>query len=81
MEQIRGMAAPINGFEVPVAAAMAGDESLAAASARKVKSEFTRGLGIYPGDPREDFSPELVIDKCDLPELGFTETRLPFQQL
>jgi beta-galactosidase/beta-glucuronidase len=24
--------------------------------------EFTRGIGIYPGDPREDFSPELVID-------------------
>ena len=23
---------------------------------------FTRGLGIYPGDPREDFSPRLVID-------------------
>jgi len=25
--------------------------------------EFTRGLGIYPGDPREDFSPELILDK------------------
>ena len=25
--------------------------------------EFTRGLGLYPGDPRENFSPELVIEK------------------
>ncbi len=62
LEQFRGMAAPINGLEVPGAAAIAGNESLAAVSARKIKSEFTRGLGIYPGDPREDFSPELVID-------------------
>ncbi len=23
---------------------------------------FTRGLGIYPGDPRDDFSPKTVID-------------------
>ncbi len=63
LEQFRGMAAPIKGFEVPGAAAVAGDESLAAASARKIKSEFTRGLGIYPGDTLEDFSPELVIDR------------------
>ena len=25
-------------------------------------ARFTRGLGIYPGDPRDDFSPELVVD-------------------
>jgi len=24
--------------------------------------EFTRGIGVYPGDPRDDFSPEMVID-------------------
>lgn len=26
-------------------------------------NQFTRGLGIYPGDPRDDFRPELVIDR------------------
>lgn len=24
--------------------------------------EFTRGIGVYPGDPRDNFSPELVLD-------------------
>lgn len=27
------------------------------------RSEFTRAVGVYPDDPREDFSPELVVDK------------------
>jgi hypothetical protein len=26
-------------------------------------ARFTRGIGVYPGDPREDFSPQLVIDR------------------
>ncbi|MFZ0861650.1 MAG: discoidin domain-containing protein [Candidatus Sulfotelmatobacter sp.] len=34
-----------------------------AASTADTTHEFTRGLGVYPGDPREDFSPELVIDR------------------
>ncbi|MGA8344338.1 MAG: discoidin domain-containing protein, partial [Candidatus Sulfotelmatobacter sp.] len=34
-----------------------------AASTADATHEFTRGLGVYPGDPREDFSPELVIDR------------------
>jgi hypothetical protein len=25
-------------------------------------NQFTRGISVYPGDPREDFSPELLID-------------------
>jgi hypothetical protein len=25
--------------------------------------EFTRGIGVYPGDPRDNFSPEIVIDR------------------
>lgn len=62
LEQFRGLATPINGFEVPGTAAMSSDESLAATSARKIANEFTRGVGIYPGDPQEDFSPERVID-------------------
>jgi len=47
------------GLTAPAAAAP-GNQSLASANAA---SEFTRGLGVYPGDPREDFSPELVIDR------------------
>jgi hypothetical protein len=27
------------------------------------ESTYTRGLGIYPGDPREDFGPTLVADE------------------
>ncbi len=23
--------------------------------------EFTRGVGVYPGDPKEDFSPALIV--------------------
>ncbi len=33
-------------------------------------NEFTRGLGIYPGDPGEDFSPELVIDNVSYRNLA-----------
>jgi hypothetical protein len=25
--------------------------------------EYTRGVGVYPGDPREDFAPGLVVDR------------------
>jgi hypothetical protein len=24
--------------------------------------EYTRGIGVYPGNPREDFSPVLVLE-------------------
>ena len=34
-----------------------------AAAALDSANQFTRGLGVYPGDLREDFSPELIIDK------------------
>jgi Glycosyl hydrolase 2 galactose-binding domain-like/Exo-beta-D-glucosaminidase Ig-fold domain/Glycosyl hydrolases family 2/NedA-like, galactose-binding domain len=33
-------------------------------------SEFTRGIGVYPGDPREDFSPEMVIDNVNYRNLA-----------
>ena len=62
MEQFRGLAAPIKGFEVPGVSASGGGLQ-ATASAGDTAKEFTRGLGVYPGDPREDFSPELVIDR------------------
>ncbi len=25
--------------------------------------QFTRGIGVYPGDPKEDFAPEMTIDR------------------
>jgi len=33
------------------------------ASPAAAAEEFTLGVGVYPGDPRQNFSPELVIDK------------------
>jgi hypothetical protein len=38
-----------------------GDVPLGAESALSVPP-YTRGIGVYPGDPREDFSPTLVAD-------------------
>ena len=32
-------------------------------STASMENQFTRGLGVYPGHPQEDFSPELVLDK------------------
>jgi beta-galactosidase/beta-glucuronidase len=59
-----GLAAPIpgpdrryDGQAVPTGA------SQSTGSSRGATEEFTRGLGLYPGDPRENFSPELVIEK------------------
>lgn len=35
-----------------------------------VPNEFTRGVGVYPGDPAEDFSPDLVIDSSSYRNLA-----------
>ena len=61
-EKIRGFAATTGRLEA-LSVAGPSDESPAAAFTRGVSKEFTRGLGLYPGNPREDFSPELVLDK------------------
>ena len=34
-----------------------------AAAASDSANQFTRGIGIYPGDPLENFNPQLVIDR------------------
>jgi len=62
LEAIPGLAAPFSGFDgaAPDTPTKPGAESRAPAS---TAPEFTRGIGVYPGDPREDFSPELVLDK------------------
>jgi beta-galactosidase/beta-glucuronidase len=41
-----------------------GDEPLGAQDGGTVgsSSSYTRGIGIYPGNPADDFSPDLVID-------------------
>ncbi len=33
-------------------------------------NQFTRGISVYPGDPREDFSPELLIDNSNYRNLA-----------
>ncbi|MFZ0734856.1 MAG: discoidin domain-containing protein [Candidatus Sulfotelmatobacter sp.] len=45
-------------------------DSHSAPSASNAANQFTRGLGIYPGDPREDFAPELVIDRSSYHNLA-----------
>ena len=45
-------------------------EQTAGAPHTGAAEEFTRGIGIYPGDPREDFSPELVLDKASYRNLA-----------
>jgi len=47
--------------EVAGADSSAEKSGPAASSADNAKA-FTRGIGIYPGDPRADFSPEIIIE-------------------
>jgi len=45
-------------------------ESRHLSSTADASSQFTRGIGLYPGDPREDFSPELVIESSSYRNLA-----------
>ena len=65
LQGLPGLAVPIIALKgaAPDAPTIPVGESQAAVSARSATNEFTRGLGVYPGDPRENFSPELVVDK------------------
>jgi hypothetical protein len=62
LESYPGLADP--GFDGSAlrTAAMPSGESQSTNSSGTV-NEFTRGLGVYPGHPRENFNPELVIDR------------------
>jgi len=62
LEAFPALAAPLNDLAAANSKAIPGEDSQAAAPAGSA-TEFTRGVGVYPGDPREDFSPELVLDK------------------
>jgi beta-galactosidase/beta-glucuronidase len=59
-----GLGNPVDGTD-----AAAEDQSAQSAKSHSPASpaaaaeEFTLGVGVYPGDPRQNFSPELVIDK------------------
>lgn len=46
-------------------------DSHSISSAADSSNQFTRGIGLYPGDPREDFSPELVIESSSYRNLAF----------
>ena len=63
MGALPDLAAPIDETRGPSAAAIASGESQSSSPVGETPGEFTRGIGIYPGDPREDFSPELVVDR------------------
>jgi hypothetical protein len=54
-------AAPAKSTQAPSLPAASG-ELLSGAESSSNAPEYTRGVGVYPGDPREDFSPVLVID-------------------
>jgi hypothetical protein len=55
LDVLPGLAAPLNASAVSSGVAHATPPTNAG-------NTFTRGIGVYPGDPREDFSPELVVD-------------------
>ncbi len=57
----------------PGAAAAAGPSAPtpAAAESSVAGGEYTRGIGIYPGDPSEDFSPVLVPEDSKYRNLAF----------
>ena len=58
--ELRGMATAAEGLAGAVSSA-AGAGS-APESPSITAEEYTRGVGVYPGDPREDFGPTLVPD-------------------
>jgi Glycosyl hydrolase 2 galactose-binding domain-like/Exo-beta-D-glucosaminidase Ig-fold domain/Glycosyl hydrolases family 2/NedA-like, galactose-binding domain len=62
-EEMQRLAAASGKPEVPAAGTVnARDVSPPSAESRPIAGNYTRGLGVYPGEPREDFSPVLVKD-------------------
>jgi hypothetical protein len=58
-----GLAKPCNGSTSAAGTSAAARGALQpAAEASPAPPEYTRGVGVYPGDPREDFGPVLVVD-------------------
>ena len=43
--------------------------------------EYTRGVGVYPGDVKADFSPAMKIDANDVSQSCVAQTRVPVEQL
>jgi hypothetical protein len=58
------------GFAATLDSSAASSEAAHSSLPTRTGSAFTRGIGIYPGDPREDFSPELVIDNVNYRNLA-----------
>ncbi len=53
----------------------------AALSAGAAPAEIeTRGVGVYPGDPQEDFAPVLVPDTTTYRNLALRRPGLPVEQ-
>jgi len=54
--------APARSTDAAASLPAASGEPPSGAESSSNTPEYTRGVGVYPGDPREDFSPVLVID-------------------
>jgi hypothetical protein len=63
LEALPGWAARLKGLGTATPDAAGRPEPQFAGSTEAATNEFTRGIGVYPGDPRENFSPELVVDR------------------
>jgi len=59
--ELRGLASGPDG-SAAASAARPRSVPLAPESSSKRAADYTRGVGVYPGDPREDFGPTLVPD-------------------
>ena len=70
---IAGASAALNRVPIlEVATPKSGAESVhTALHTGSARNEFTRGIGVYPGDPREDFSPELITDAVTYRNLAY----------
>jgi hypothetical protein len=58
---LRGMASPLSSPD-PGRHPAAGAAPPLAVESSASSAEYTRGVGVYPGDPKEDFGPVMVAD-------------------
>jgi hypothetical protein len=68
-----GMALPAVASATDGVPSLPGSESQVAGVPAAVGGEYTRGIGMYPGDPAQNFSPELVIDNSTYRNLALLQ--------
>jgi len=42
--------------------------------------QYTRGVGVYPGAPEEDFGPVMVVDAAQLSQPGSAPSAIPVER-